>query len=191
LAGDVVSWMRDKRLEHWLQLERAKEILHIEGEVREDVKEDAGIHPTPNVDLEDGEIKADSFISMPNADLEAESTGTPRVNGDDRPLGASLSPSAKRRHPVASSSSTRFPSAGTVIVRAMQSRPGSGNDGWLEEGSVLCFEDRRVLGTVSLTLTFAFSLIQYRSQRYSALSPVHSTKFVSLHLHSLILLQNF
>jgi H/ACA ribonucleoprotein complex non-core subunit NAF1 len=43
----------------------------------------------------------------------------------------------------------KFQSAGTVIIRAMQSLPATGEDGWLEEGSVVCFADGRVLGTVS------------------------------------------
>ena len=43
----------------------------------------------------------------------------------------------------------KFQSSGTVIIRAMQNLPSTGEDGWLEEGSVVCFADGRVLGTVS------------------------------------------
>jgi H/ACA ribonucleoprotein complex non-core subunit NAF1 len=41
----------------------------------------------------------------------------------------------------------RFSSSGTIVIRAMQERPGQ--EGWLEEGSVVCHADGRVLGFVS------------------------------------------
>ncbi|EIW71726.1 hypothetical protein TREMEDRAFT_60642 [Tremella mesenterica DSM 1558] len=70
----------------------------------------------------------------------------------------------------------KLSSAGTVVIRAMQSRPGAHDEGWLEEGSVLCWEDGRVLGTVSETfgpLTSPFYTVRLPPPPYPY-PPLHS-----------------
>lgn len=92
IAGDVVSWMKEKAVETWLAKKAEKD--------KEATSEAAA---TP-----DGEV----------ATPAAPTTTIPK-----------------------------FSSAGTIVIRAMQA-PG---EGWLEEGSVLCLSDRRILGTVCET----------------------------------------
>ena len=168
LAGDVVTWMKDKRVEAWKEEEKleeeAKGVFSKVSEMisddmkdladnkvkdypREQVKEQV-MEKVGSVDgLEAGKIEAERTITkMGEGQPDGKHEDT--VRSDKNPTPASFSLGNKRQHPSSSSSGPRFSSAGTVVIRAMQSRPGSGDEGWLEEGSVVCWKDRRVLGMV-------------------------------------------
>ncbi|KAK8849461.1 hypothetical protein IAR55_004794 [Kwoniella newhampshirensis] len=129
LAGDVVSWMRDKKVETWLE-KRQKEKDQVEAEVKGGDEEKKELGP--------------ELASGGEPPVKEEKEGG---EGEDE----SMKPGMGQKKKPVQSSEHRFTSAGTVVVRAMQSRPGAPDDGWLEEGSVLCWEDGRVLGTVHET----------------------------------------
>ncbi|WVW86647.1 hypothetical protein I302_108701 [Kwoniella bestiolae CBS 10118] len=164
LAGEVVSWMRERKVEVWLEKRRVEEeqsredgkvdqVQQIQGEgqsmatggslleVNEQVKVGSLDEDTGAVGREsnhEGEVAEETTVTntistVPEQSVEEEKS---------KPV---LSP-AKPKAPE-----PKFTSSGTVVVRAMQSRPGAADEGWLEEGSVLCWEDGRVLGTVHET----------------------------------------
>ncbi|WRT69445.1 uncharacterized protein IL334_006431 [Kwoniella shivajii] len=123
LAGDVISWMREKKVEAWL--EKRASTLEQEQEKQMPIEE-----------------KIDSAIKENQKETSNDEEG--EVSEETIPaITVTSSRSNIAEH--------KFTSAGTVVVRAMQSRPGAADEGWLEEGSVLCWEDGRVLGTVHET----------------------------------------
>ncbi|WVQ75187.1 hypothetical protein IAR50_004797 [Cryptococcus sp. DSM 104548] len=127
LAGDVVSWMREKRVEAWLE-KNNKEGEDIQAAVEAQVKiENPEVGATPE----------DVPATAPEAASEASEATVVAAE-------AASEPTKELKQP-------NFSSSGTVVVRAMQSRPGDHDEGWLEEGSILCWEDGRVLGTVHET----------------------------------------
>lgn len=151
LAGDVVSWMPEKKLETWLEKKtggieggEGKGFVDVEKRVDEgllagvdeseakEVEKELAIDPQPeSVD-----------ISGVVAEQQTAKKDTEAQTGQAASAAEELTKKASKTEPT-------FTSAGTVVVRAMQSRPGDFDDGWLEEGSILCWEDGRVLGTVS------------------------------------------
>ncbi|OCF37044.1 hypothetical protein I316_00948 [Kwoniella heveanensis BCC8398] len=137
LAGDVVSWMREKKVELWLEKKAQEPQLAAkpQGEA------DAAIKVEQN-GSEEAKTEADTTGDAVTAGGEVEKDGG--VIAEIKPAVAA-SPTAKKQ------ADPKFTSSGTVVVRAMQSRPGAADEGWLEEGSVLCWEDGRVLGTVHET----------------------------------------
>lgn len=177
LAGDVVSWMKDRRLAMWLEQEKSKEegeaevIQEVEVEVEvepeevekvaEGVSNEAAMTESEatmlqTAVLEDGEIDITEAAEVSDEVFRASPQEAP---GIVKPTEAVLTPpSAKRRHPSSPLTQPRFSSAGTVVIRASQSRPGAGDEGWLEEGSVICHADGRVLGTVNLATLFSIRL---------------------------------
>ena len=146
LAGDVVSWMRDRRVEVWVAKEEAKkvgqpmeaassEVDDAVNETQEQEIQAEGDAVAVDAMLEDGELEIEVQPKVDDSLVESLTGGSPST--------------AKRLRP--DEATPRFDSAGTVVVRAMQSRPGAADDGWLEEGSVVCWEDGRILGAVSLS----------------------------------------
>ncbi|TYJ52446.1 hypothetical protein B9479_006957 [Cryptococcus floricola] len=135
LAGDVVSWMREKKVEAWLEINK------MEGE--------------------DVQAAVDAQVRIENPEAGVAPEGIPATASEDTPVTATESASEVPEaapviaetapKPVKEVKQPNFSSSGTVVVRAMQSRPGDHDEGWLEEGSVLCWEDGRVLGTVHET----------------------------------------
>jgi len=169
LAGEVVSWMRDRRVEAWVE----------KGKLEEEIKVDMETNPPPDGHMEDGEIAGEEAAmvnGVPESKVKILDGGAMDAK-NEAPV--ALSPSHKRDNPSSSSSKPRFASAGTVVVRAMQSRPGSGRDGWLEEGSDLCWEDRRVLGTVSCSHPLYHLAQLHRLPRPSVRSQAPTTKSAS------------
>lgn len=154
LAGDVVSWMPEKKLETWLEKKTGgieggeeKGFVNVEKRVDEgllpgveeseakEVEKELAIDPQPesvDISIETGAV----------AEQQTASKDTEAQTGQAASAAEELTKKASKTEPT-------FTSAGTVVVRAMQSRPGDFDDGWLEEGSILCWEDGRVLGTVS------------------------------------------
>ena len=214
LAGDVVNWMKDRKVELWVAKEQAKIPAQSVTEKTMDNSKDAtgetssrGVDqeqqpsvPPPNeqalleaddaAEVQQALLEADEDLSSSishaqttsanpaSADLEdgeLEPISTEPVNLDTEELrpedpvsvwapetaAESFHPSGSSEqvvpngHTSTSSAPTvtpKFNSAGTLIIRAMQSAPQSGSDGWLEEGSVVCWEDGRVIGVVSWAL---------------------------------------
>jgi H/ACA ribonucleoprotein complex non-core subunit NAF1 len=147
LAGDLVSWMREKRLEAWLAAKQEANSATTAGEVTisdEQVvgkgAEGAGSIPTALIEdaAGDATLEEEDEVELVTAAL---------VEDDDHP---SPNPTTSTAAETTMIEMPQFSSAGTVIIRAMQTLPATGEDGWLEEGSVVCFQDGRVLGTVSL-----------------------------------------
>lgn len=135
LAGEVVSWMKEKRVELWLEEQGKKEEESREEETKTNKSTQLdveGVDAGADVTLaEEGEVVEQ--VEQPAEDLHVASEAS------SSKAGGSAKPTPK------------FTSAGTVVIRAMQSRPGADDEGWLEEGSVVCWEDGRVAGTVRLT----------------------------------------
>ena len=154
LAGELVSWMKEKKVELWMESEKLKE---------EECKPAVKVEIVPG-DETSGAARAEEEAKMEREaekvedQAEANTEDKTDIKTDDQvkiDSGANIetvvnSPSSSKRQKTLTTQ-PRFTSSGTVVVRAMQSRPGSGDDGWLEEGSVLCWEDGRVIGTVSNT----------------------------------------
>ncbi|WVF68674.1 hypothetical protein IAT40_003445 [Kwoniella sp. CBS 6097] len=134
LAGDVVSWMREKKVELWLE-KKAKE----EAEIKAETEAQA------SVKAEQGESEAKSETLGPS-EAEGMDGQAEKEEGAAAMTKSVVGPSSTKKQ-----TEPKFTSSGTVVVRAMQSRPGAADEGWLEEGSVLCWEDGRVLGTVHET----------------------------------------
>ncbi|RSH93541.1 hypothetical protein EHS25_007899 [Saitozyma podzolica] len=151
LAGDVVGWMKEKKVEAWVEREReqaqaqaqtqAMEKSNPEGELENASSQDLRISKGNEAEVargdemaEDGEVSDNKHSTTINPEQEPETSQE------------SSAKTVKATLPSESGSVPRFNSAGTVVVRAMQERPGQ--EGWLEEGSVLCWSDGRVLGTV-------------------------------------------
>lgn len=115
VAGDVVSWMKERAVENWV----AKQAKDAEAESNEAKDVDAESKEVTGVEVAEGTEPEPTAETAPDqSTVESPSKAMPK-----------------------------FSSAGTVVIRAMQA-PGQG---WLEEGSVICFSDGRVLGTVGET----------------------------------------
>lgn len=128
LAGEVVSWMREKKVEAWWDAQAAAGPSGTTGDSKDG----------KDVKLEEG-VKIEKSIEIAGDMEEGEVDETPQ------PEKASVEVAAPSASPA--SGLPRFSSSGTIVVRAMQQRPG--HEGWLEEGSVVCHTDGRVLGFVS------------------------------------------
>jgi H/ACA ribonucleoprotein complex non-core subunit NAF1 len=196
LAGEVISWIREKKVEAWLEREAAKEAEHGSPVQTEEI-ESSSVVLLEGVKASDGGGSQDmaptrttlysiaqAEVPIPNSGLVPEDDEENEVQemlvGEGAPeptlSGHSDQPSVEiqsdgvgeengtnhaghhnvSRLPGDSVHLPKFATAGTVVVRAMQSRPGSGEDGWLEDGSVLCHEDGRVLGIVSFSSRSTF-----------------------------------
>ncbi|WVR08264.1 hypothetical protein IAU60_005311 [Kwoniella sp. DSM 27419] len=130
LAGDVVSWMREKKVEAWLEKRAAEEEEEKKvAEGTEAVPESAQMGQGDTAPLADDK-EGQTHEATASAVEAVTTTASPAKINSTQP---------------------KFTTSGTVVVRAMQSRPGAADEGWLEEGSVLCWEDGRVLGTVHET----------------------------------------
>lgn len=147
LAGDVVSWMKEKKVEAWVERELVQaqaqpaEKSDAEGESETASSQDLGVSRANEAEVEGGDaiaVDGESSDSKPLITTNAEQVPNTSQESPAETVNAPL--------PSESISVPRFNSAGTVVVRAMQERPGQ--EGWLEEGSVLCWSDGRVLGTV-------------------------------------------
>ncbi len=160
LAGDVVSWMRDRKLEAWLEKEQEKEST---AGSRDDERavdaagEAAASEPAPiTTSASESGVVAEAAVPQESVSASPSGSRQPvRVDSwapnQQTSSSTSISAPASRPEPAASSSTPhRFTSAGTLVIRAMQARPGF--EDWLEEGSVICWEDGRVVGTVSITV---------------------------------------
>jgi H/ACA ribonucleoprotein complex non-core subunit NAF1 len=150
LAGDVVSWMKEKKVETWVEKEQSK--AQVQAEAVEESQSGGGLEDasTQGLDVSKGndtEVEEGDGMAL-DGDLSGSKPLT-TINQEQvpQPPQESTAETSKAPLPSESSSVPRFNSAGTVVVRAMQERPGQ--EGWLEEGSVLCWSDGRVLGTVS------------------------------------------
>lgn len=141
LAGEVVSWMKEKKVESWLATQtETKEEGSGNGQgaaLAEAAVEGEG-DKTGAASKEEGELEETTS--------EAISTGQEATTS----LVESAADTVESSPAKSTATQPKFNSAGTVVIRAMQSRPGAADEGWLEEGSVVCWEDGRVLGTVSL-----------------------------------------
>jgi H/ACA ribonucleoprotein complex non-core subunit NAF1 len=152
LAGDVVSWMKDKKAEAWIVKVAAQDAEAVpmetqstepplaieklpETEVTTIVDQDttAPLDEEDEVELVTSAVTDEDDVVEPNTDTTAEPTvdALPPTN---IPTPAEI---------------PKLHSSGTVVIRAMQDLSSTGEGGWLEEGSVVCFADGRVLGTVS------------------------------------------
>ncbi|WVQ96208.1 hypothetical protein IAU59_003311 [Kwoniella sp. CBS 9459] len=143
LAGDVVSWMREKKVEAWLE-KKAKE--------EEEAGAQAQAESFVKVEEDASESKTEDCVSdqVAGRDGEEEKQGEGKAETKPAVVSSPTTTTTTTKTPK-KQAEPRFTSSGTVVVRAMQSRPGAADEGWLEEGSVLCWEDGRVLGTVHET----------------------------------------
>ena len=146
LAGDVVSWMRDRRVEVWVA----------QTEAVDSMKAVVPTEDMPTIPVPIKEPSGNSEVTDPDVAITLRPNDRTVEEGEVSPetvpsaLQSSKDDTAPISHPAARNVPTpKFNSAGTVVIRAMQSRPGSADDGWLEEGSVICWEDGSVLGAVS------------------------------------------
>lgn len=153
LAGDVVSWMPEKKLEAWLE-KKAGEMEDGEKKSAVDVEKKTDEGPLSGVEESEAKEVEKELAIDPQPESVDDSTATGVAvkqqttkkyaeAGTEQVTSVTGGPTKK-----ISKAEPTFTSAGTVVVRAMQSRPGDFDDGWLEEGSILCWEDGRVLGTV-------------------------------------------
>lgn len=127
LAGEVVSWMKEKRVEAWWEGQN-QAVAGPSGPTSVSTEETIEPKTKGDMDMEEGEVDEMAMVVAPV--MIPKST--------------------------ASTSTPKFTSSGTVVVRAMQQRPGQ--EGWLEEGSVVCHSDGSVLGFVRpLLLSFPWS----------------------------------
>ncbi|OCF61736.1 hypothetical protein L486_01396 [Kwoniella mangroviensis CBS 10435] len=183
LAGEVVSWMREKKVEVWLEKRRLeeeqikmKEKIE-EGNVSEQKQDNKAEGPAnenedvmgaTTIDQSNDKIKSETEDTKEHL-TEVAALQTSKEEGEVVEGGTVLQstlevPDTCKEHEEiaqqpkktltpskAKAVEPKFTSSGTVVVRAMQSRPGAADEGWLEEGSVLCWEDGRVLGTVHET----------------------------------------
>ena len=188
LAGDVISWMREKRVEAWLEKELARKAPEPS---EEDVQAAAVPQITSNTTEAASEaVETSREQATPSPDQAADSSVPPNkatLVDSWTPSTSSVTASVAQEGPAnppaqswssaSKASAPRFTSAGTVVVRAMQSRAGAADEGWLEEGSVICWEDGRVLGTVSCPSCTTHSvLLTFRYPRRLGRSPHHSTR---------------
>lgn len=181
LAGDVVSWMRDRKLEAWLEKEKEKAAAAAAATAAPPTSEPASV--AEETAASEHPSDAASTTEPTNAEEVAAAEGpvAASTNGTKQPvrvdswtpsqqasLSTSSSAAPEQPAPIASSSTPhRFTSAGTLVIRAMQARPGF--EDWLEEGSVICWEDGRVVGTVStFSLYIRPTLMSHRLRRHSA-----------------------
>ncbi|WWC65621.1 uncharacterized protein I303_108241 [Kwoniella dejecticola CBS 10117] len=151
LAGDVVSWMREKKVELWLEKQTAQEqeAKVTPPESKESAVEEAA-DPVKSNNEETSSI--DKIDQIPeNVDSTVEDGELNEEEPMTAPEPASIVQTISPAKIKAKEQAPKFTSSGTVVVQAMQSRPGAADEGWLEEGSVLCWEDGRVLGTVHET----------------------------------------
>jgi H/ACA ribonucleoprotein complex non-core subunit NAF1 len=149
LAGDVVSWMRDKKAEAWVAKVAAEEAEATDAPVNIATP---SVPTSPAVDrtLPAPAAPVDPLPLDEEDEVELVTSGV--ADEDDTDVEPTAQTTNETTTPVTAPEPTetpKFQSAGTVIIRAMQNLPSTGEDGWLEEGSVVCFSDGRVLGTVS------------------------------------------
>lgn len=105
LAGEVVSWMREKKVEAWWEKQNAPDQSIMDEKADGEAMEDGEVKETQQHEPSASTFASESMANMP-----------------------------------------KFGSSGTVVLRAMQERPGQ--EGWLEEGTVVCYPDGKVLGFV-------------------------------------------
>ncbi|KAL7421666.1 hypothetical protein Q5752_003435 [Cryptotrichosporon argae] len=134
LAGDVVSWMREKKVEAWIE-QQAQHGQQEQVVAVAKAQAEAGSSTATEVEAVSESMDSEAVRAAAAPDPEGAA-----------PAQEPLPPPADKKAEL-----PKFVSAGTVIVRAMQSNPAAGGGGWLEEGSVLCFADGRVLGAVAET----------------------------------------
>ncbi|WOO76872.1 H/ACA ribonucleoprotein complex non-core subunit NAF1 [Vanrija pseudolonga] len=129
LAGDVVSWMKERGVEAWLEKQKAA------GEAEGAIKaESAG----ENVEIKSEAAAAGDVEVKPEPATEAgEVTET-------KPTTEATESKPEPAADAAAPAIPKFNSSGTIIIRAMQA-PGTG---WLESGSVLTTADGHILGAV-------------------------------------------
>ncbi|WWC93063.1 uncharacterized protein L201_008028 [Kwoniella dendrophila CBS 6074] len=179
LAGDVVSWMKDKKVELWLEKKKLEEEQAIkeskgeEGVIVNDEMQDNDTTSTRDStetakqEMEKEDAKPDAIEIKENPvdsdakgeidvrqEIKEEEGEIPEGEISEKPANLPENTVALQTttgKTKATSQEPKFTSSGTVVVRAMQSRPGDIDEGWLEEGSVLCWEDGRVLGVVHET----------------------------------------
>jgi H/ACA ribonucleoprotein complex non-core subunit NAF1 len=181
LAGEVISWMKEKKVEIWWELQHKRGEPSTAAPGTDEVLpvQDAGgqselVEPDPVKDEEEEVLELLEVVSRsstrspepqvpgPQAfesnavesstvnHLNKDTQRAPEVQMETGESSSSSIPAIPNVIPLdAGVAAPRFGTSGTVVIRAMQSRPGSDEDGWLEEGSVLCHQDGRVLGTVS------------------------------------------
>ncbi|WWC73456.1 uncharacterized protein I206_107426 [Kwoniella pini CBS 10737] len=146
LAGDVVSWMKEKKVELWLEKQKAQEDEQIKD------KRDESDNHRAKTDENDKLVDVGTQEATSDAPTIVEATLVEKAEDGELTEEAIPSSTIPDMSPAKPKDQTpKFTSSGTVVVRAMQSRPGAADEGWLEEGSVLCWEDGRVLGTVHET----------------------------------------
>jgi H/ACA ribonucleoprotein complex non-core subunit NAF1 len=146
-AGDVFSWMKERAVEAWLAKQAAAEAE--KGTEKETEKDAEAVKQEPEV-TDEIKKEPDDKDATEAAAAPMETTETkPDVKPDidmktDAESAAAATPSSPSRPKT---TTPKFSSAGAVVIQAVQA-PGQG---WLEEGSVICLSDRRVLGTVAET----------------------------------------
>ncbi|KAI9632970.1 putative transporter, partial [Dioszegia hungarica] len=127
LAGEVVSWMRERKVEAWWDAQEVKaesSRMAAEAAAALAVSTEKDLEAAVDAEMEEGEVEEPVAAGSSSA---PEAVAPPKAVNDV----------------------PRFSSSGTIVIRAMQERPGQ--EGWLEEGSVVCHSDGRVLGFVSDT----------------------------------------
>jgi H/ACA ribonucleoprotein complex non-core subunit NAF1 len=140
LAGAVMSWMPAKGVIEWINVQEAEEAEAREAE--EVIAEVAG-----GVDSEESNMSADTLLDAQPEKQESSTTEAAASQATPAVLDVStVSPSKVDKGKGKATS--KFTSSGTVVIRAIHNPQASAGDGWLEEGSLLCWEDGRVLGTV-------------------------------------------
>lgn len=125
LAGEVVSWMRERKVEAWWDAQEVKaesSRMATEAAAALAVSTEKDLEAAVDAEMEEGEVEEPVAAGSSSA---PEAVAPPKAVNDV----------------------PRFSSSGTIVIRAMQERPGQ--EGWLEEGSVVCHSDGRVLGFVS------------------------------------------
>jgi H/ACA ribonucleoprotein complex non-core subunit NAF1 len=152
LAGDVISWMKEKKLEAWLKQQGPADLVKVgvDGGVDEETAVASGGEQQASL------IDSNNTLVVVSTDVlgqaeQGEIVDNLTTSEGEGAVASTVEVRKEEMPPV-----PKFASAGTVVIRAMQSRPGSGEDGWLEEGSVVCWEDGRVLGAVRDAKSLSF-----------------------------------
>lgn len=144
LAGAVMSWMPAKGVIEWLRTqEDDKEADEVAADIMLAEEEE---EKAPEVEAA-SEVKEE--IATPSDDAVKESATTSSLVPATTTTTAEPQASSSKLDKGKGKASSKFPSSGTVVIRAIHNPQASAGDGWLEEGSLLCWEDGRVLGTVS------------------------------------------
>lgn len=197
LAGEIMSVLLNAGVKHEPEVGVEMEVkVEPEVEVEVDVKP-AGEAKTEQAKAEE-EVKPEitqSALDPSTTDLDPKHAPAPAA-AVAKPKPAKKDAKAKQREKREQKQLAK--SSGTIIIKALRPPLGEAgigglrigdDEGWLEEGSLICLENRRVLAVVSISgyilLRHSLTDSHCRSPKRSDRFPSHSTSCDYLRRHTL------